>query len=149
MTPVTATRSGPASGRVARPGQIRALGPVAVFAVPALLVLVATLVLRLFPCDGTACGKPYVGAWGLVLIALPTALATGLPWIVSPLNLGLALVTSAVVWFFFGRWASRRVTQDVDATWWAFWREVAVYAAGIAVGLVLAGLLMVVVLSFL
>jgi hypothetical protein len=110
---------------------------------------VATLVLRLFPCDGTACGKPYVGAWGLVLVALPTALASGLPWIVSPLNLGLAFVTSAVVWFLFGRWASRRVTDDVDATWWMFWREIALYAGGIILGLGLAAVLMFVLLTFL
>jgi hypothetical protein len=145
----SATRSGPASGRVARPGQIRALGPFAVFLVPVALVLVATLVLRLFPCDGTACGKPYVGAWGLVLVAIPTALASGLPWVVSPVNLALALVTSAGLWFLFGRWAGKRVTEDVDATWWSFWREIALYAGGIVLGLGLAAVLMFVLLTFL
>jgi hypothetical protein len=146
---VTATRSGPAAGRVARPGQIRALGPVAVFALPVALVLLAQVIIRIYPCDGTACGKPYAGAWGLVLVALPTALAAGLPWIVNALNLGLALVTSAVAWFLFGRWASRKATQDVDATWWTFWREVAVYAGGVALGIVGGVVVMVVVLSFL
>jgi hypothetical protein len=142
-------RGGPQGGTVARPGQIRTLGPVVVLAVPLALVLVAGAVLAAWPCDGTSCGEPYLGAWGLVLFAVPTALAVGLPWIVSPLNVALALASSLAVWVTFGHWAGRRVTRDVDATWGQFWKEVAFYAGGVVLG-VLGGLLvMVVVLTFL
>jgi hypothetical protein len=146
---VAANRSGPSSGTIARPGRIRTLGPVAVLAVPLALALLATLVLRLYPCDGTACGQPYLGAWVLVLVAVPTALAAGIPWVANPVNVGLALVSSVALWVTFGRWAGRKATQDVDATWWTFWREVGFYAGGVALGLVLGGVLMVVVLTLL
>ncbi len=132
--------AGPPAGNVARPGRIRTLGPIAVLAIPLGLILVAFAVLRLWPCEGTSCGEPYLGAWGLVLFAFPTALATGLPWIVSPLNLALTVVTSLGLWVAFGLWAARRVTEDVDATWRAFWREVAFYAGGVVLGVV-AGVL--------
>lgn len=120
-----------------------------VLVLPLGLCLLATLILRLYPCDGTACGKPYLGAWGLVLVAVPTALAVGLPWVVGPINLALAFVTSIAVWITFGRWAGRRATRDVDATWWTFWREVAFYAGGVALGLLGGGIVMLVVLTFL
>jgi hypothetical protein len=50
---------------------------------------------------------------------------------------------------FFGKWASQRATQDVDASWWDFWREVAFYAAGVVLGIVGGLLVMVLVLSVL
>lgn len=125
---------------MARPGRIRGLGPLAVLAVPVGLVALAALILRLWPCEGTACGEPHAGSWLLVLIAFPTALAAGLPWIVSPLNLAAAVVTSVAGWIAFGVWAGRRATADVEATWWTFWREVAFVVGGVAGG-VLVGLL--------
>lgn len=134
---------------MARPGRIRTLGPIAVLAVPLGLGLLATIILRVWPCEGTACGEPYLGAWGLVLFAVPTALAVGLPWVSSPINIALALLSSLVAWVLFGKWASRRATQDVDATWWDFWREVAFYVGGVVLGVIGGLLVMVVVLSFL
>lgn len=134
---------------MARPGRIRTLGPIAVLVVPLGLGLLAALVIRLWPCEGTACGEPYLGAWGLVLFAVPTALAVGLPWISSPINITFALITSLAAWVMFGKWAGRRATQDVDATWWDFWREVAFYAGGVALGVIGGLLVMVLVLSFL
>ncbi len=121
----------------------------AVLAVPLGLGLVATLVLRLWPCEGTGCGEAYLGAWGLVLFAVPTALAVGLPWIVSPFNVALALASSLAAWVMFGVWAARRATLDVDATWRTFWREVSVYAGGVVLGIVGGLLVMVLVLRFL
>lgn len=134
---------------MARPGRIRALGPIAVLAIPLGLALVATIVLNAWPCDGTACSRPYLGAWGLVLFAVPTALPTGLPWVVSPINVALALLTSAGLWVLFGVWASRRATRDVDASWWDFWREVAFYAGGVVLGVVGGLLVMITVVTFL
>jgi hypothetical protein len=134
---------------VARPGRIRTLGPIAVLAVPLGLVLLGSAILRLFPCEGTGCGEPYLGAWGLVLFAVPTAIAAGLPWVVNPVNLFVAIASSIVLWVFFGKWASRRATEDVDATWWTFWREVAFYAGGVVAGVIGGLIVMGVVLTFL
>ena len=103
----------------------------------------------MWPCEGTACGEAYIGAWGLVLFAVPTALAVGLPWFVSPVNVTLALASSLAGWVMFGVWAGRRATADVDATWWTFWREVGFYAAGVVLGVIGGLLVMVLVLTFL
>jgi hypothetical protein len=114
------------------------LGPVVVLAVPAALVGLGLLVLNLYPCEGT-CGQPSLGAWLLVLMAVPTAIAVGLPWIVSPLNIAVALITSLGGWLAFGVWAGRRATEDVDATWRTYWREVGFMTGGVVAG-VLIGL---------
>jgi hypothetical protein len=142
-------RTGPPKGAVARPGRIRAFAPIAVLAIPVGLGLLAAAVLRLWPCEGTGCGEAYIGAWGLVLFAVPTALAVGLPWFVSPLNVTIALASSLAGWVLFGVWAGRRATEDVDATWWTFWREVGFYAAGVVLGVVGGLLVMGLVLTFL
>jgi hypothetical protein len=112
------------------------------FAVPGGLVLLAVLILRLWPCEGTACAQPYTGAWLLVLMAFPTALAAGLPWIVSPVNLAATIATSVGGWFAFGLWAGRRATRDVDATWRTYWQELGLMAAGV-IGGVVFGLLVI------
>jgi len=125
------------------------LAPIVVLAIPLGLGLLAGAILRLWPCEGTACGEAYIGAWGLVLFAVPTALAVGLPWFVSPLNVTVALATSLAAWVMFGVWAGRRATADVDATWGTFWREVGFYAGGVALGVIGGLLVMVVVLTFL
>ncbi len=135
-----AARTGPGPGVVHRPGRIRTFGPLVAFAVPGTLVLMAVVILRAWPCDGTACTQPYGGAWLLVLMAFPTALAAGLPWIVSPLNVAATIVTSVGGWFVFGLWAGRRATREDDATWRTYWRELGLMAAGV-IGGVLFGLL--------
>jgi hypothetical protein len=135
-----AARNGPGPGVVLRPGRIRTLGPLVALAVPGGLVGLAVVILSLWPCDSTACAQPYAGAWLLVLMAFPTALAAGLPWVVSPLNVAVTLVTSIVGWVCFGLWASRRATEDVDGTWRTYWRELALMAAGV-IGGVVVGLL--------
>ena len=38
------------------------------------------LVLAAWPCSGRGCIEPSLGAWVLVLFALPTALMAGVPW---------------------------------------------------------------------
>ena len=125
------------------------LAPIAVLAIPVGLGLLAGAILRLWPCEGTGCGEAYIGAWGLVLFAVPTDLAVGLPWFVSPLNVTVALASSLAALGVFGVWAGRLATEDVDATWRSFWREVGFYAAGVVLGVVGGLLVMVVVLTFL
>jgi hypothetical protein len=138
---------GPAAGTVSRPGRIRVLGPLVALLVPGALVVVAAVVLGAWPCDGTSCAQPYSGAWLLVLMAFPTALAVGLPWIVSPLNVAAAVVSSVVMWIGFGVWASRRATSDIDATWWTYWRELAFMAGGVFAGILFGLLAMAVILG--
>jgi len=129
--------SGPSSGPISRPGRIRTLGPLAALLVPGVLVGVAVVVLKAWPCDGTSCAQPYSAAWLLVLMAFPTALVAGLPWIVTPLNVLATLVSGIVGWMVFGVWASRRATRDVDGTWRTFWKELAFLAGGVVAGVLL------------
>lgn len=134
---------------MARPGRIRTLGPVVALLVPVGLIALASLLLSAWPCDGSSCAAPYVGAWGLLLLAVPTALLAGLPWFASPVTVGLALASSAALWVWLGVRAGRLATTDIDATWGTFWRELGFSLLGVGLGVALGGLVMVVVLSFL
>lgn len=129
---------------MARPGQIRRLGPVAALVLPAVLLVVAALVFFAYPCDGVACVKPTLLSYLLVLLAAPTSLLAGLPWFLHPLNLALAAASSVALWLVLGQWAARRATEDVDATWTTYAGELAFMLAGvwggIIVGLLVVGL---------
>lgn len=129
MTPVPTRKS------VAMPGRIRRLGPLAAFAVPAVLVAMA-LLLRLAPCDGLGCVQTQSASWLLVLLAVPTALVTGVPVLGGPVPYVLALVTASALWIAVGRYAAELATEDIDATWreWAY--EVGAIVAGIWAGFV-------------
>ena len=136
---MTSTRS-----VVARPGQIRRLGPLAALLVPGALLLLAGFAFFVYPCDGSTCVKPTLFSYLLVLLATPTALIAGLPWFLHPLNLGIAMASSLLLWLLLGRWAARRATEDVDGTWRTFAGELAFMIAGIwggiVVGLAIVGL---------
>lgn len=129
---------------MARPGQIRRLGPVAALLLPAALVLLAGLLFYGYPCEGSACVRPTLASYLLLLLAAPTALLAGLPWFLHPLNLLGAVGSSLVMWLFLGRWAARRATEDVDATWRTYAAELALVLVGvwggIVVGLAIVGL---------
>lgn len=138
-------RRGPSGGAVvARPGQIRRLGPVAALLLPAALVVLAALLFYGYPCEGSACVRPTLASYLLLLLAAPTALLAGLPWFLHPLNLLVAVGSSLVMWLVLGRWAARRATEDVDATWRTYLGELALLLVGvwggIVVGLAVVGL---------
>jgi hypothetical protein len=125
-------RRGP---RVAKPGRIRILGPV-LACVPAVLLGAVALGVRVgWSCTSVGCVKPSLLSYGLALLAVPTALLTGLPWLLGPVNVGGALASSAVLWLVLGRWAAGRVTADVDATWRDFWLEFGTMASGVWLGI--------------
>lgn len=126
-----------AAGRrvVVKPGRIRILGPF-LACLPALLLGAAALAVWVgWSCTSIGCVKPSMLSYGLVLLAVPTALLTGLPWLLGPLNVGGALASSALLWLVLGRWAAGRVTADVDATWRDFWAEFGIMAVGVWLGI--------------
>ncbi|MCB1018058.1 MAG: hypothetical protein KDB10_23435 [Acidimicrobiales bacterium] len=139
------SREGPAPGSVvARPGRIRLLGPLAALLLPTALLGLAAAIFFGYPCEGSACVRPSLVSYFLVLLAAPTALLAGLPWFLHPLNVGLTVVSSVVLWVALGRWSARRATEDVDAGWRAYVAELALVLAGIwggiVVGLAVVGL---------
>lgn len=109
-------------------------GGVAVLAVPLLLGALAALMLVLWPCEGTGCVEPSLAAWTLALVAVPTAIPSGLPWIVQPLNVAIAGATSLLVWILLGRLAARRAARTTGR-WRSYWIELAFMTGGIGVGL--------------
>lgn len=135
----SADRSRGTVGAVARPGRIRLYGPLVSLAVPAATLGLALAVWVGWSCAGTACVRPSLAVWGLVLLAAPTALLAGMPWFTGPISLGATAVSSLALWVGCGRWAARRATADVDAGWRAYWAELGFLVGGIWAG-VLVGL---------
>jgi hypothetical protein len=127
----------PADLHVVRPGRIRTLGPVVALLVPATLIITGMLILVLWPCSGRGCIEPSLGAWVLVLFALPTATAAGLPWYVNVVTVTAALVSSTAMWMILGAIAGRRVEQQSDAGWGDFAKEIITLAGGVIAGVVL------------
>ena len=92
-----------------------------------------------WPCSSTDCVEPTLFSALLLLLAVPTSLISGLPWLLTPVTIGIAAGSSLVMWLVLGRWAGRRATVDVDATWRSYWVEMGWMAAGVWAG-VLGGL---------
>jgi hypothetical protein len=138
VTPKAAASRGGRLGAVARPGRIRLYGPLAALAVPAVVGSLAFFIWSTASCDAISCVKPSAATWGLVLLIAPTAILAGLPWFVGPVSLLFTGATSLLLWLGFGRWAARRATsEDVDATWRAYWRELAFIVVGLWAGVLL------------
>ena len=117
--------------------RIRTLGPFLALAVPLALILVAMLVLAAWPCSGRGCVEPSLGAWVLVLFALPTALMAGVPWFLNPVNVTVAVVSSLALWMVLGGIAGRRVADEPDAGWGTFASEMTMLTIGVLGGVVL------------
>jgi hypothetical protein len=116
---------------------MRTLGPVVALLVPATLIVAGVLILALWPCSGRGCVEPSIGAWLLVLFAVPTATAAGLPWYVNVVTVTAALVSSTAMWMILGAIAGRRVEQQSDAGWGTFAMEILTLAAGVFAGVIL------------
>ena len=126
----------PRRASVAQPGRIRRLGPFVALGVPGGLIGVAMGIYLWWPCSDTGCVQPTLFSGLLLLFAAPTSLIAGLPWLLTPVNIGAAAGTSLVMWMLLGRWAGRRATADVDATWWTYWVEMSWMAGGVWAGVV-------------
>jgi hypothetical protein len=116
---------------------MRALGPFAALLVPATLLAAAAIVLAFWPCSGRSCIESSLGAWVLVLFALPTALPAGLPWFVNALTVGLALLSSAALWMTLGAIAARRAARQYDGGWATFTKELLTLSGGVIFGVLL------------
>ncbi len=108
--------------------RIRSRGPFLALVVPAVLGVLALLILELF--DGKASGYA-----GLVLgvFAAPALLAVGVPFSGDEMvPIGIAI--SAMLWLVVGAVAARRATRYPMASWSDYWRNYRWLTAGIWVG---------------
>lgn len=138
MGPAVDDQSGPPDDlHVVHSGRLRALGPLAALLVPGSLLALSALILAFWPCSGRSCIEPSLGAWVLVLFALPTALPAGLPWFLNVVTVGLAITTSAALWMALGGIAARRAAREYDGGWMTFTKELATLTAGVIGGVLL------------
>lgn len=113
--------------------RIRALGPLASLVPPAVLGLIALVLLH----GSTGVGRGVVG-FALALFAAPALLAVGAPLSTGTGVYALAIAASAVLWLMIGVIAARRATRSPAARWADFWREWAWPAVGVWLGVIVA-----------
>lgn len=122
---------------VVRPRRFSKLGPFVALLVPLTVAVLSLLILTAWPCSGRSCIEPHLGGWLLMLFAVPTAIAVGVPWYINPLNITLALVTSTALWMTLGAIAGRRADRVFDAGWGALAAEILTICAGVFAGVLL------------
>jgi hypothetical protein len=108
--------------------RLRLLGPIVALVPPALLGVVAWLVLR--GTDGRTSGMVGLAAG---VVAAPGLLVAGAPFGDQD-TYRLAALASAPLWMVIGVLASRRATRSPMASWRDYWREYSWLAAAVAVG---------------
>jgi len=96
--------------------RVRRRGWLAGLAVPVVVVALAAIVLEI-PAEGHVANLLGVTGSLLALLAVPTAVAFGIPVEVGPVRAGLAVATSLLLWALLGAWAGRRVSQRVVGGW--------------------------------
>jgi|KBSSwiStaDraftv2_1062776.scaffolds.fasta_scaffold1011530_1 hypothetical protein len=110
-------------GPVAYRRQIRRYGPFVGLIAPAVTLLAAVLVWRIWPCSGSACVKSAESGWVLASMAVPTALLVGFPLENGTLRLLAAGVGAVALWLGVGAWAARRSARYPVAGWREYWSE--------------------------
>jgi hypothetical protein len=110
-------------GPVAYRRQIRRYGPFVGLIAPAITLLAAVLVWRIWPCSGSACVKSAESGWVLASMAVPTALLVGFPLENGTLRLLAAGVGAVALWLGVGAWAARRSARYPVAGWREYWSE--------------------------
>jgi hypothetical protein len=108
------------NGLAATREHVRRRGWVAGLLLPVVVVAIAAVVLEI-PSEGHIANVLGVTGSLLALLAVPTAVAFGIPVEVGPVRAGLAVVTSLLLWALLGWWAGRRVSERVVGGWreWA------------------------------
>jgi hypothetical protein len=109
--------------------RIRTLGPLASLAPPAVLGVLALLLLH-----GSESASRGVPGFVLALLAAPALLAFGVPLTAGAGVYLLAALASAVLWLVIGVIAAARATRSPAARWRDFWREWGWPAAGVWLG---------------
>ena len=96
--------------------RVRCRGPFVALLVRAITAGLSAIVLEI-PATGHTSNMLGIVGSVLALLAVPTAVAFGIPVEVGPVRAGLAIATSLVLWALLGWWASRRVSQRVIGGW--------------------------------
>ena len=104
------------AGLAATREHVRRRGWLAGLLVPVIVVATAAIVLEI-PSEGHIANMLGVTGSLLALLAVPTAVAFGIPVEVGPVRAGLAVVTSLLLWALLGWWAGRRVSERVVGGW--------------------------------
>jgi hypothetical protein len=110
-------------GPVAYRRQIRRYGPFVGLIAPAVTLLAAVLVWRIWPCSGSACVKSAESGWVLASMAVPTAQLVGFPLENGTLRQLAAGVGAVALWLGVGAWAARRSARYPVAGWREYWSE--------------------------
>ncbi len=111
---------------------VRRRGPLAGMLLPALIGLMAMMLLR----NNTEAWRGIAG-FLLAIVAAPVLLVSGAP-LTTGHSYTLALLASAALWVLLGTIAARLATRTPVATWRDYWREFLWLAGGVWIGIVVA-----------
>jgi hypothetical protein len=73
-----------------------------------------------------------------VLLAAPTSVFAGIPYLGGTTRYVIVGVTSAVLWMLIGFWAGARSTRSPVCTWSDYWREYAMLVVPMWIGVLAA-----------
>lgn len=130
-----------------QPGRIRTFGTLAALIAPGVAALVGALLWLIAPANGLSGAVPSLIAYLLALLAIPTVLATGLPFYGEGWRIAAAVVSSALLWLALGRLAAGRATRDIDAGWREYAVEIATMTVAVWAGVLVGLLAMAVILN--
>ncbi len=105
-----------ADGLVATREHVRRRGWLVGLALPVIVIALAAIVLEI-PANGHMSNVLGITGSLLALLAVPTAVAFGIPVEVGPVRAALAVASSLVLWALLGAWAGRRVSHRVVGGW--------------------------------
>jgi hypothetical protein len=130
-----------------QPGRIRTIGTLAALAAPGVAAVVGAILWTLAPPNGVSGAVPSLFAYLLALLAMPTLLATGLPFYGEGWRVVAAIVSSGLLWLALGRLAAGRATRDIDAGWRDYFAEIATMTVAVWGGVLVGLVAMAVILS--
>jgi hypothetical protein len=133
MEPLTVLDRPVPHGPRAYRGQVRRLGPLAGLVPPAVLGVLALVLL-----EGNSSAWRGLSSYLCAVLAAPCLLVAGVPLSSGTGVYLVGIAGSAVIWLALGTLAARRATRRPVATWRDFWREYLWLAGGVWLGVILA-----------
>jgi hypothetical protein len=122
--------------------RLRRLGPFVALIAPAIAFGVAVTLWNRSTCHGSSCAVSGGGGLVLAAFALPTAIATGIPWYGGTGRYVIAAATSVLVWLILGGLAASFAGRSTFPSWGRWWKEYVPMVlglwAGVAAGLAIA-----------